>query len=89
MALIFDFNEMLIELGKEYPNIYHVDVRGFTHFLETHNHKHPEAYWYDELHPKDAVFTEISKVYIAIINNKTEKNRRVFSVIQYYKNHND
>ncbi len=33
-ALMFDFNEMLIELGKEYHNIYHVDSRDFTSYLE-------------------------------------------------------
>lgn len=85
MALMFDFNEMLIELGKEYKNIYHVDVRGFTRFLEIHDNKKPGAYWYDELHPTNLIFTEISKTYIAIINNDIPKNKRVFSVIQYFE----
>ena len=84
MALIFDFNEMLIELGKEYQNIYHVDVRGFTGFLEVYNNKKPGTYWYDELHPTDQAFAEIAKTYIAIINNKVPKNKRVFSVIEYF-----
>jgi hypothetical protein len=89
MALMFDFNEMLIELGKEYPNIYHVDVRGFTRFLEVNNNKRKGKYWYDELHPSNPVFAEIAKTYIAIINNTLPKNNRVISVIQYYndKNH--
>jgi hypothetical protein len=51
MAMMFDFNEMLIELGKEFPNIYHVDVRGFTRFLEKHDNKKAGKYWFDELHP--------------------------------------
>lgn len=85
MAMMFDFNEMLIELGKEYPNIYHVDVRGFTQFLERHNHKKSGAYWYDELHPKNIIFIEIAKTFTAIINNKIPKNKRVFSVIENFQ----
>lgn len=84
MAMMFDFNEMLIELGKEYPNIYHVDVRGFTSFLENHDHKKRGSYWYDELHPKNTVFAEIAKTYIAIINDEVPANKRVFSVIEFF-----
>ncbi len=89
MALIFDFNEMLIELGKEYHNISHVDVRGFTSFLEQYNHKKTGTYWYNELHPSNPVFAEISKTYVAIINNNISKERRVVSVIQYFKEHEE
>ena len=39
IVLTFDFNEILIELGKEYKNIYHVDVRGFTRYLEVYNNE--------------------------------------------------
>jgi len=85
MALMFDFNEMLIELGKEYKNIYHVDVRGFTSFLEVYNNKKPGTYWFDELHPTNEVFHEISNTYISIINNKVPKQKRVFSVIEVFK----
>jgi len=84
MALIFDFNEMLIELGKEYHNIYHIDVRGFTKYLEIQHNKKTGKYWYDELHPTNEVFAEISKVYIAIINGNIPKDKRVFSVAQYF-----
>ena len=84
MALIFDFNEMLIELGKEYKNIYHVDVREFNGFFEVYNNKKTGTYWYDELHPTDQVFAEISKAYIAIINDQVPKNKRVFRVIDYF-----
>jgi len=89
MALMFDFNEMLIELGKEYPNIYHVDVRGFTSYLEKHNHKTPGTYWFDELHPSNIVFKEIAKTYIAIINDKIPKHQRVISVIQFFEENNN
>lgn len=88
MALIFDFNEMLIELGKEYKNIYHVDVRGFTNFFENHKNKKSGKYWYDELHPTNEVFAEISNLYIAIINNNIPRSKRVFNVIQYFEENN-
>lgn len=85
MAMIFDFNEMLIELGKEYPNIYHVDVRGFNHFLEKSRNKRKGRYWYDELHPTKKVFAEIAKIYVAIINNNVPASKRVFRVIDDYQ----
>ncbi len=85
MAMIFDFNEMLIEIGKEYANIYHVDVRGFTRFMEHNDGKKAGAYWFDEMHPNNRVFAEISKVYLAIINNRVPINQRVFNVIQFFK----
>ncbi len=85
MALMFDFNEMLIELGKEYGNIYHVDVRGFTRFLEEHDHQPQGSYWFDELHPVNRVFEKIAGVYITIINNKTADKQRVYSVVDFYR----
>lgn len=88
MAMMFDFNEMLIELGKEYQNIYHVDVRGFTRFLAHHNGEEEGSYWFDELHPTDPVFAQIAKMYIAIINNKVPENKRVFNVIGFFKENN-
>jgi hypothetical protein len=88
MALIFDFNEMLIELGKEYPNIYHVDSRGFIDYFEKANNKKQGTYWYDELHPAKQAFAEISKVYISVINKEFPPNKRVFSVVDFYKNAN-
>jgi len=88
MALIFDFNEMLIELGKEYPNIYHVDSRGFIDYFEKVNNKKQGTYWYDELHPSKKAFSEISKVYISIINKTYPSSKRVFSVVDFYKNAN-
>jgi hypothetical protein len=85
MAIMFDFNEMLIELGKEYNNIYHVDVRGFTRYLEAQDNKKPGTYWFDELHPTNEVFAEISQTYITIINDNVPKDKRVFNVIQYFE----
>ena len=88
MTMMFDFNEMLIELGKEFPNIYHVDVRGFTRFLEEYDNKKPGKYWYDELHPTHRIFAEIAKVYIAIINNRVPKNQHVFRVKDFFQENN-
>jgi len=88
MALMFDFNEMLIELGKEYDNIYHVDVRGFTHYLELHDGKPTGDYWFDELHPVNHVFQKIANVYLAIINDKLPENQKVYSVIRFYQDSN-
>ncbi len=85
MAMIFDFNEMLIEIGKEYKNIYHVDARGFTRFLERQDGKKAGSYWYDEMHPTNRVFAEIAKVYEAIINGNTPPDARVINVIQFLK----
>ena len=50
--------------------------------------KPPGSYWYDELHPVDRVFAEISKTYIAIINDKMPKEKHVLSVIQFYRENN-
>lgn len=85
MAMIFDFNEMLIELSKEYNNIYYVDNRGFVNYLEKAKNKKTGAYWYDELHPANHAFKEISKVYISIINQKKPTTKRVYSAIEFYQ----
>jgi len=84
MAIIFDFNEMLIELGKEYDNIYHVDIRGFTRYLEKYYNKSPGSFWYNEMHPTNIVFKEISKVYAKIINSKPKSDKRIYNVIKQF-----
>lgn len=80
-TIIFEMNEMLIELGKEYDNIYHVDSRGVTAFYEKYKGRKPGAFWYDELHPKVQIFGIISDVYSDIIADKTEPGQRVINVI--------
>ncbi len=80
---MFDFNEMLIELGKEYPNIFHADVRGFTRYMEIRNNKKKGRYWFDELHPTNYIFKQIAEVYYDIISNN-EIDKRIFKVIDYY-----
>jgi len=79
-TIIFEINEMLIELGKEYNNLYHIDSRGFTSFYEIYNNRSEGKYWYDELHPKSKVLKEIASVYSDIIEGKTPANQKVISV---------
>ncbi len=85
MAMIFDFNEMLIEFGKESSNIYHVDSRGFTNYLENVNHQKHGSYWFDELHPKSIVFNKIAESYEAIIFNELKHKHKVVSVIKHHQ----
>jgi len=88
MAIIFDFNEMLIELGKEYDNIYHIDIRGFTRYLEKYYNKKPGSFWYNELHPTNIVFKEISNIYAELINKKTLGKNKVIRAIDFFEKYN-
>jgi len=83
-AITFELNEMLIELGKEYENVYHVDSRGITAYYEKLKAKKPGTYWYDELHPKSRIFGIIANVYSDIIDNKTPAGQRVVNVIDAF-----
>lgn len=83
-AIIFEMNEMFIELGKEYNNVYHVDSRGITAFYEKFIGKKPGTYWYDELHPKSNIFEIISQVYTDIIDNRTPPKEQVINVIDSF-----
>jgi hypothetical protein len=89
MAMIFDFNEMLIEFGKESSNIYHIDSRGFTEYLEKINHQKPGSYWFDELHPKSLVFKKISESYEAIIFNQLKHEHKVVNVTKHHQFNSD
>ena len=84
-TLIFEMNEMLIELGKEYNNVYHVDSRGITAFYEKYKGRKPGSFWYDELHPKSKIFGIIARVYSDIIHNKTQPDERVINVIDAFQ----
>jgi hypothetical protein len=79
-TIIFEINEMLIELGKEYNNVYHVDARGITAYVEKLKGKKQGSYWYDELHPKSKIFGIIANIYSNIIDNKTPAGQRVVNV---------
>ncbi len=84
-TIMFEINEMLIELGKEYDNVYHVDIRGFTHFFENYKHKKKGYFWHDEFHPKSVVFKQISNVYYSIIENKIPQDKRVINAIDSFE----
>lgn len=84
-TIVFEINEMLIELGKEYNNIYHVDARGFTAYCEKLKGKKPGTYWYDELHPKSRIFKIIANTYSDIIDSKTPAGKRVVNVIDQFQ----
>lgn len=83
-AITFEMNEMMIELGKEYGNIYHVDARGITAYYGHFKGKGPGYYWFDELHPQPVIFGLIADAYAAIINNQIPSNQRVVSVVQLF-----
>ena len=87
-TIIFEMNEMLIELGKEYNNVYHVDARGITSYYEKLKGKKPGTYWYDELHPKSKIFGIIANVYSEIIDNKNNPGQRVINVIDAFSKKN-
>jgi len=52
-AMIQEFNEMLIETGASFKNVYHIDCRGSV----------PIFGWYNELHPYSKYFKKIAKAY--------------------------
>jgi len=83
-AITFEINEMLIELGKEYDNVYHIDARGITAYYAKYKGKKPGYYWFDELHPKSEIFGIIADVYTDIINNKIPAGQRVVNVIDAF-----
>lgn len=85
MTLIFDFNEMIIELGKEFDNIYHIDIRGFTSYLENKDGKKHGKYWFDEIHPKSNVFKKISYSYKSLIFNDFKEHHKVVNVIDHHR----
>ncbi len=69
-AMIHFFNEMLIDVGKEYDNVFHIDCRGFVD---------PENGWFDELHPKSRVFKKIARVFTKCIE-ADNPDKKVFTV---------
>lgn len=64
-AMIFEFNEMMIDVISDYENIHHIDCRGLN----------TEASWYNELHPESYIFKRIAKAYQMCLDGKiTEKH---------------
>ncbi len=56
--MIDDFNQMLLELADEFPNVHHIDSRG----------KVGRDEWYNELHPNREGFKKITRQYEELID---------------------
>ncbi len=69
-GMIYHFNEMLIDVGREYENVYHIDSRGAVD---------EKKGWYDELHPKSKQFKRIASVFEECIES-TDKNKKIYKV---------
>jgi hypothetical protein len=69
-GMIHNFNEMLIEVGSDYKNVYHIDIRDFVD---------PQKGWYNELHPKSKEFKKIAKVFEKCIETENP-SKKVFKV---------
>jgi hypothetical protein len=75
-AMIDEFNEMLIECGKDYVNVYHIDCRGITS---------SEKDWRDELHPQTRIFKKIAQVYMRCMEEgRGRADNRVYRVEELY-----
>ena len=69
-GMIHHFNEMLIKVGAEYKNVYHIDSREFVD---------PKKGWYNELHPKSKEFKIIASVFEKCIETENP-SKKVFKV---------
>ncbi len=72
-ALIHEFNEMLIGVGKGRKQVCHIDSRGA---LEDHE-------WADELHPNGKAFKRIASTFVECIDS-TDPGKKVFKVKEFY-----
>ena len=68
-ALICEFNEMLIGVGKGRKQVYHIDSRGA---LADHE-------WADELHPNGKAFRRIARTFMECLDS-TDPGKKVFRV---------
>ncbi|MCP3922492.1 MAG: SGNH/GDSL hydrolase family protein [Desulfobacterales bacterium] len=66
------FNNMIIEVGNEYENVYHIDSRGYV------NERNG---WYNELHPKSHEFKKIASVFEKCIESN-DVNKKIYKVIE-------
>lgn len=57
-TIIHDFNEMLIEVGKNFDYVFHIDCR----------HSVGDKEWFNELHPKSRAFKRIADAYQTCID---------------------
>lgn len=70
-GMIHAFNEMLIKVGREFENVYHIDCRGCVNEKEG---------WADELHPKSKEFEKIAAVFVKCIES-SNTDKKVYKVI--------
>lgn len=71
-GMIHFFNEMLIEAGSKYKNVYHIDIRGAVD---------PEKGWFDELHPKSKEFGKIARVFRKCIESR-DTDKKLYKVVE-------
>jgi len=71
-GMIHFFNEMLIEVGSRYENVYHIDSRGAVN---------PKKGWFDELHPKSKEFGKITRVFEKCIES-TDIDKKIYKVVE-------
>lgn len=60
-ALIFDFNNAMIQVVNDFDNVYHIDNRDIGR---------DKKEWYDELHLKSHVYEEVAEKYVDLIREK-------------------
>lgn len=86
VAMIFEFNEMFIELVRrpEFPYLYHIDNRGNAEYTD----------WFDELHLKPEAFRRISDSYHTCLESHAQHlagndwmQKNVINVFQSKKRH--
>ncbi len=65
-AMIYEFNEMMIQLAEKFENVVHIDCRGVA--------EHGKD-WFDELHLKSHKYREIAKVYHQCMNDFIKNGR--------------
>ena len=70
-AMLYEFNEMLINVGSKFSNVFHIDCRGLAK---------PES-WNDELHLKSSCYKDIAKAYIDCVECE-QSDKKVFKVKQ-------
>lgn len=68
-AMIFEFNEMMIDVTSGFDNIYHIDCRGLN----------DKSTWYNELHPESKVFSKIAEAYQKCIDGKIKGSHIIVS----------
>lgn len=69
-GMIEYFNEVLIEVGNEYENVFHVDSRGSVN---------AKRGWYNELHPHSYEFKKIANTFEKCIDY-TGSKQKIFKV---------